>query len=78
MPGALVFVSGACVCALVYVPGILVFVSEASYVPTTQGMSLDCLTLGARGLAFLGTTGLWQSERWFLAGYHPQDTAHIV
>ena len=25
-----------------------------------------------RGFAFLGPTGLWQSERWFLAECHPQ------
>ena len=55
--------------ALVFISGILVFVAAA------QGMSLDHLALvagGWGGLAFLGSTGLWQYERWFFAGYHPR------
>lgn len=44
-----------------------------------QRMSLDHLALVAvKEFAFFGLTGLWQLERWFLAGYHPQGTAQTV
>lgn len=44
----------------------------------TQGVLLDHLALVARGLVFLGSMGLQQLERQFLAGYHSQDTVQRV
>lgn len=49
-------------------------IKGSRHMQSTQGMFLDNLALWQRGLAFLGSTGLQQLERQFLASHHPQDT----
>ena len=48
------------------------------FMAVTHGTPFDHLAFMAGGLAFLGRMGLWQSERQFLAGYHPQGIAKTV
>ena len=46
-------------------------------VAATQWMPLDLLALVARAGACI-PVGLWQLERWFLAGYYSQGTEQTV
>ena len=45
------------------------------FVTAALGIPLDHLALVGREASFLIPVRLWQLERWFLAGYHPQSTA---
>lgn len=62
--------------------GMLIFTSAALFllflcVTATQQMPLDLLALVARAGAYV-SVGLWQLERWFLAGYYTQGTEQTV
>lgn len=46
-------------------------------VTATQRMPLDLLALVVRAGAYI-PVGLWQLERWFLAGYYTQGTEQTV
>lgn len=56
--------------------GPVVFMSGApGFVTAALGIPLDHLALEGREASFLIPVRVWQLERWFSAGCHPQSTA---
>lgn len=48
------------------------------FAAASQGTPFDLVALVHMGPEFLGSPGLWQSERQLLTGYHPHGTAQTA